>query len=267
MKSITAWLSVAWIGSISIAAIMASWLPLQDPANMDLLNQVRLPSREHWLGTDAYGRDMLSRLVFGARVSLIVGMTVPLIGAIIGGGLGVLAGYYRGRIEQVIVVLMDSLLAFPGLLLAMVIVTYFGQSLINVILALGVLAIPVFTRITRINTITITQYEFVSASWALGEVNRRIITRHILPNIAPHVVTFGLIAAAMMIVAEGALSFLGLSVPQPVPSWGGMIAAGREYLEYEPHITLLPAAAMFITVLSLNLLGDRLRTRVHATEI
>lgn len=245
-----------------MAVVLGPWLPLQDPANMDLLHQASSPGPEHWLGSDALGRDMLSRLVHGARVSLLVGVGAALIGVIIGGGLGVLAGYYRGRVEYVIVTVMDTLLAFPGLLLALVIMAYFGQNLTNVILSLGLLAIPSFARVSRANTLVVVQREFVLASSALGVVHRHIILRHILPNIMPHVLVYGLIAVAMLIVAEGALSFLGLSVPHPVPSWGGMIAGGREYLEDVPHISLLPAAVMFITVLSFNLLGDALRNRM-----
>ena len=213
------WLAVAWIAIVMSAAIAADWLPLSSPTDMDLLARRAGPSADHWLGTDALGRDMLSRLVFGARISLTVGLVAPMLGLVIGGGLGMMAGYFRGRFETLVVGGIDVLLAFPPLVLALAITTYLGQSVLNITITLGILSIPALTRVARAATLTFAERDFVTAARALGAGHGRILMRELLPNIALPLIAFFLIAVAVIIVVEGALSFLGLGVPPPAPSW------------------------------------------------
>jgi peptide/nickel transport system permease protein len=253
------WLAVAWIAIVASAAIAADWLPLTSPSEMDLLARRAGPGADHWLGTDALGRDILSRLVFGARISLTVGLVAPMLGLVIGGGLGMLAGYFRGWLETLVVGSIDVLLAFPPLVLALAITTYLGQSVLNITITLGILSIPALTRVARAATMTFAERDFVTAARALGAGHGRILMRELLPNIALPLIAFFLLAVAVIIVVEGALSFLGLGVPPPTPSWGGMIAEGRDSLDTAPSIAFLPAGTMFLTVLAFNMVGDRLR--------
>jgi peptide/nickel transport system permease protein len=253
------WLAVAWIAIVASAAIAADWLPLTSPSEMDLLARRAGPSSDHWLGADALGRDILSRLVFGARISLTVGLVAPMLGLVIGGGLGMLAGYFRGWLETLVVGSIDVLLAFPPLVLALAITTYLGQSVLNITITLGILSIPALTRVARAATMTFAERDFVTAARGLGAGHGRILMRELLPNIALPLMAFFLLAVAVIIVVEGALSFLGLGVPPPTPSWGGMIAEGRDSLDTAPSIAFLPAGTMFLTVLAFNMVGDRLR--------
>jgi peptide/nickel transport system permease protein len=253
------WLALAWLGLISTLAASANLLPLADPARMDLMARRAAPSWEHPLGTDAFGRDLLSRIVFGARNSLAIGLIAPLVGVSAGGTLGVLAGYFRGPLEAITVGAGDVMLAFPPLILAMAVTAYLGQSVANLSAVLGLLTVPPAMRVARAATLAAAQREFVVAARALGARHTRILMRALVPQvIAPLAVLF-LLAVAVIIVAEGALSFLGLGVPAPAPSWGGMIAEGSASLDIAPQIAFFPAGAMFLTVLAFNLLGDVLR--------
>lgn len=256
----SSWFALGWILIVAVAAVSASALPLADPSNMDLLLSGAGPSGEHWLGTDRYGRDLLSRLVYGARTSLWVGMLAPLLGLVAGGVLGLLASYWRGPTERLILVFLDILMSFPGLILALGVIAFLGQSLRNVILVLGTLSISTFARLIRAQMLSALQHEFVHAARALGVSPCCILVRHVLPQTLPTIVSYALLVVAVMIAAEGTLSFLGLGVPPPTPSWGGMIAEGRDYLSTKPRLSLLPAGAVFLTVLSLNLLSERIGT-------
>jgi peptide/nickel transport system permease protein len=218
------------------------------------------------LGTDTMGRDILSRMIFGARVSLAIGLTTPCIGMVIGGILGMLAGFFRGRIETLIVALMDAILAFPGLVLLLAITFVLGPGLDHTIMALGLLTIPSFMRVARANTLKVAGSEFVQSARMLGQSDIVILMREILPNVIWPLVVYALLVVSYMIVAEGALSFLGLGVPPPTPSWGGMIAEGKEVLDTAPHVSLIPALAMFLTVLSFNIMGDCLRQVIDPKE-
>jgi len=253
------WLAVGWIGIILVLALAADLLALPSPTDMDMLEKRMPPSAAHWLGTDNLGRDMLARLIFGARISLTVGVASPLIGLILGGTLGMLAGYLRGRLETIIVASVDVLLAFPPLVLALALTAYLGQTVANLTYIIGILSIPAFTRVARASTLSIANREFVVAARALGATEARILVRELLPNVILPLVAFFLLAVAVTIVVEGALSFLGLGVPPPAPSWGGMIGEGRESLEIAPRIAFLPAGAMFLSVLAFNIVGDTLR--------
>jgi peptide/nickel transport system permease protein len=217
------------------------------------------PSAEHWLGTDQLGRDMLSRLIYGARISLTVGLLAPVIGVSIGACLGMLAGYFRGRLEAFVVGGVDVLLAFPPLVFALAVTAYLGQTVLNITLVIGILGIPAFTRVARAVTLSLSQREFVVAARALGATHSRILIRELLPNVALPLLAFFLLGVAVTIVVEGALSFLGLGVPPPAPSWGSMIGEGRESLDIAPWLAFLPALFMFLSVLSFNIVGDTLR--------
>ena len=253
------WIAIGWIILVFAVAILAPILPLPSPTDMDMLEKRMPPSAAHWLGTDNLGRDMLARLIFGARISLTVGVASPLIGLILGGTLGMLAGYLRGRLETIIVASVDVLLAFPPLVLALALTAYLGQTVANLTYIIGILSIPAFTRVARASTLSIANREFVVAARALGATEARILARELLPNVMLPLLAFFLLAVAVTIVVEGALSFLGLGVPPPAPSWGGMIGEGRESLEIAPRIAFLPAGAMFLSVLAFNIVGDTLR--------
>ena len=253
------WLAVGWTLLVLAAAALADVLPLPSPTDMDMLARRAPFSAEHWLGTDTLGRDELSRLIHGARISLTVGLCAPVIGLVFGGALGMLAGYFRGRFETLVVGSMDVLLAFPPLILALAVTAYLGQSRLNLTCILGVLGIPAFMRVARASTLTLARREFVIAAQALGATHARILLRELLPNVLLPLLAFFLLGVAVTIVVEGALSFLGLGVPPPISSWGSMIGEGRESLEIAPRLAFIPAAAMFFTVLSFNLIGDTLR--------
>ena len=252
--------AVAWIVLIGLAAIFANWLPIQSPTDMDLLAKRAAPFSEgHLLGTDHLGRDELSRLIHGGRVSLTVGLLAPVIGVLIGGCLGIVAGYFRGRLETFAVGGVDVLLAFPPLVFVLAVTAFMGQSVANITIVIGVLGIPAFTRVARAVTLTLSEREFVTAARALGATDLRILVRELLPNVTLPLLAFFLLAVAVTIVVEGSLSFLGLGVPPPTASWGSMIGEGRENLDIAPWLAFLPAGFMFLTVLSFNIVGDTLR--------
>jgi peptide/nickel transport system permease protein len=251
--------SVAWIAIVAFGAIFANLLPIPSPTDIDLLGKRAPPSAEHWLGNDSLGRDLFSRLIYGGRISLTVGLLAPIIGVTIGGALGMLAGYFRGRLETVVTGGVDVLLAFPPLVFALAVTSYLGQSVLNITLVIGILGIPAFTRVARAVTLSLSEREFVTAARALGATHARILLRELLPNVALPLVAFFLLGVAVTIVVEGALSFLGLGVPPPAPSWGSMIGEGRESLDLAPWLAFLPAMVMFLTVLAFNIVGDTLR--------
>jgi len=253
------WAAIGWLLFVCAVAVFANVLPLPSPTDMDMLERRAPFSAEHWLGTDGLGRDELARLIHGARISLVVGVCAPMIGVVIGGALGMLAGYFRGRFESLVVGSMDVLLAFPPLILALAVTAYLGQSIFNLTLILGALSVPAFMRVARAATLTLARREFVIAAQALGATHARILLRELLPNVLLPLLAFFLLGVAVIIVVEGSLSFLGLGVPPPISSWGSMIGEGRESLDVAPRLAFLPAAAMFFTVLSFNLVGDTLR--------
>ena len=256
------WLPIAWLLVIGLGALLAPYLGLQDPGEMDFVALQTPPNEDHLLGTDVLGRDILSRVLYGARISLTVGFCAPAIGMVGGLLLGMSAGYFRGRLESVVVIAIDTLLAVPGLVVLLLFALIFGGSLTTVSVGLGILFIPIFTRISRANTLIFAEREFVLAARAMGTRDRQILMGEILPNVILPVLAYALVAVASAIVIEGSLSFLGLSVPSPNPSWGGTIAEGGEHLEDAPHISVIPATVMFLTVLSFNLVGDSLRSRI-----
>ena len=252
-------LAAGWIVFILVCAAGAGWLAGFPPDQMDSARLASPPCLGHLLGTDAMGRDIAARLLFGARVSLVVGFCAPLLGLVAGLLLGVPAGFYSGRVERFIMTGVDVLLAFPGLVFLLVFTFAFGASLPTLTVGLGLLTAPRFTRVARANTLRFAEREFVLAARASGAGNLSIIIREILPNVLPPLLIYMLLVVGFVIVAEGGLGFLGLSVPSPTPSWGGMMAEGREVLDQSPHVSMIPTGVMFLTVLSVNLIGDRLR--------
>jgi peptide/nickel transport system permease protein len=249
-----------WLVAVIVAALAAPLLGLQDPSESDFLALEAPPGAAHLLGTDKLGRDILSRMIWGARTSLSVGLIAPAMAMVFGLLFGMIAGYYRGRIEAVLTTSFDVVLAIPGLVLLLLFSAIFGGSVMTVSLSLGFLFIPGFARVARATTLNFAEREFVLAARASGATDLRILIVEILPNVVIPVAAFALIAVAGAIVIEGGLSFLGLSVPAPTPSWGGGIAEGREVLETAPHVSLIPSAVMFVTVLSFNLVGDTIRS-------
>lgn len=220
----------------------------------------------YFLGTDTMGRDIAARLIFGARVSLAVGLSAPLIGLLLGGLSGMTAGYLRGKADVLLTFVMDTILAFPGLVFLLAVTFYSGPGLKNITIGLAVLTIPSFFRVARANTKKHADRDFVLAARMAGRSELGILICDIAPNVIAPLVVYGLIVVSYMIVAEGALSYLGLSVPSPVPSWGGMIAEGREVLGQAAHVSLIPAAVMFMTVLAFNLIGDTLRSALDTKK-
>ena len=253
------WGALAWIALVFALAILADLLPLADPVHQTLLARRQPPSMLHLLGTDDLGRDILSRVIHGARASLAVGLLAPLLGTLFGGALGLLAGYFRDVFATLAIGATDVLLAFPPLVLALTIVAYLGQSVFNVILVLAVLTVSPVTRVARAATLAVAERDFVTAARASGASHARILLKEILPNVLLPLGAYFLVLVAVAIVAESILSFLGLGVPPPAPSWGSMVAEGRESLDIAAHIAFIPAGVMFLTVLAFNLIGDACR--------
>lgn len=268
-------LAIAWLGFVTLAAVLAPVLPLDNP-NQSSSSIVRqgLGTDGHLLGGDALGRDLLSRMVWGGRASLLLAVASVLLGLVVGGALGLAAGYFRGRTDGVLTVGFDTLLSFPQIILAVTLVTVFASQqgtsatrrMVVLILSLGVVSVPVLARITRANTMMWSEREFVQAARAMGARNRQIMVREVLPNVLPAMFSIALLGVAVVIVAEGGLSVLGVGVQLPTPSWGNILAEGRADLRRAPHIVMIPTVVIFLTVLSLNYLGDIVRARFDVRE-
>lgn len=264
------WLSVVWLVVIVLTAILYPVLPLENPTRTGVGPARTGPFGDAGLlGTDSLGRDMLARIAVGARVSLAVGFMSIFFGLVVGGFIGVISGYFRGKLEAVLMSLMDAMLAFPALVLGLAIITFVANNNANiwhVTFTIGVLSVPSISRIIRASTLAFSQREFVLAARTLGAKDWRIIRREILPNVLPPALSFSLIAVAVAIVAEGALAFLGLSVRPPTPTWGGMINEGRQVLRDAAHVSLIPSFVMLLTVLALNYAGDALQSKLAFRE-
>jgi len=241
-------------------ALFAPWLAPQDPAHIDLPARLQAPSSHHWFGTDELGRDIFSRVVYGARISMLVGASVVAASLLLGLIFGSIAGYYGGRVDRFFnVIVMNAFLSFPGILLAIAFVAFLGPGLFNLILALAIGGWVGYARLVRAQVLAAREKEFVEAARALGASDWRVITRHILPNIIQPVIVQAAIGMAAAVLAEATMSFLGLGVPPPVASWGSMLNDGRSHLFDAPHLVLFPAAAVMLAVLSFNFIGDALR--------
>ena len=241
-------------------ALFAPWLAPYDPAYIDLPSRLAAPSAAHWFGTDELGRDILSRVIYGARISMLVGSCVVAASLTLGLIFGSIAGYYGGVTDRVLnMVVMNAFLSFPGILLAIAFVAFLGPGIFNLIFALSIGGWVGYARLVRAQVLAVREREFVEAARALGASDLRIVARHILPNIIQPVLVQAAIGMAGAILAEATMSFLGLGVPPPTASWGAMLNDARSHLFDSPHLVLFPAAAVMLAVLSFNFVGDGLR--------
>lgn len=247
------------VAILLLAGILAPWLTPYDPNVQALLKVLRPPSAEHLLGTDQLGRDILTRILYGTRLTLSMGLFAVSVGLVIGVPLGVISGYYGGWVDMAIQRVMDLMLSFTTFLLALALVSVLGVGLSNVIIAVGISTIPRFTRLVRSSVLSIRQVTYVEASQALGTRDGRILLRHVLPNaLSPVIIQATLSMGATILTAAG-LGFLGLGVQPPTPEWGAMLGEGRNYIFTSPSVTTFPGLAIFLAVLGFNLLGDGLR--------
>lgn len=254
-------LALTWTAIVVLGALIVDFLPLsesRDPSKALTTASTLRPDlfTAHPLGTDGQGLDILGGLLYGARVSLVVGIGGVLIGALIGGALGLIAGYRGGWADKVISILTDTLLAFPSLILLIAIITVLDPTLPNVTLALGIMVVPSFARLVRANAMSYAGREFVTAARSLGAGEIRIMLREVAPNILPAIFSYSFMLVAVLIVAEASLSYLGLSIPRPEPTWGNMISAGQSDFQRYPYLVGIPATVLFLTVLSFNQLGE-----------
>ena len=245
-----------------LAAVFGPWLAPFDPTSQELALRLEGPTGLHWFGLDELGRDIFARVLSGARISLLVGLVVVSVSSLVGIVLGSVAGYYGGRIDEAISRVVDILLAFPGLLLAIALVAVLGPSLTNVVLALSLIGWVGYARLVRGQVLRSRELEFVQAAKALGATTPRILARHVIPTTLPAVTVQATLGMGGAILAEAALSFLGLGVQPPTPSWGTMLSYGRGHLLDAPHLTIFPGLAIAVLVLGFNFLGDGLRDRL-----
>jgi peptide/nickel transport system permease protein len=251
---------VVLVAFFVVLALFAPWIAPQDPARIDLPGRLAPPSSAHWCGTDELGRDIGSRLIYGARISMLVGSSVVAGSLALGLILGSIAGYYGGRVDRFInVVIMNAFLSFPGILLAIAFVAFRGPGIFNLVFALCLGGWVGYARLVRAQVLAAREREFVEAARALGASDLRIVARHILPNIIQPVIVQAAIGMAGAILAEATMSFLGLGVPPPTASWGSMLNDSRAHLFDTPHLVLFPALAVMLAVLSFNFIGDALR--------
>lgn len=257
-----------WIpGGFLVLMVLACFVwPLVYPVPSPIHNAAVTPNlppltHGHILGTDTVGDDVMSRILYGGRVSLEVGFGTTAIGLIVGGAVGAAAAYKGGLVESVVMRVLEVFLSFPALVLAIVVASFLGPSKLHVIWAISFFTIPSFARLARANMLTLREQNFVVAAKISGISDGRMLLRHVAPNILPRLMTFGLLGVGIAMIVEASLSFLGLGVPPPAPSWGNMIAVGQQYLTTSPDLVLIPSAFLFATVLAVNLLGDALRVR------
>jgi peptide/nickel transport system permease protein len=245
--------------TFALVAILAEALVPHDPVQQDLSMALQRPGARHLLGTDELGRDILSRIIMGARVSLLMSIAAVIGASVMGTLLGAVAGYHGGRLDHVTMRGIDVLLALPGILLAITIIAVLGVGLINVVVAIALSGIPVFARLSRAASLTVKENEYVQAARALGATDRRILVSHVFPNIAAPLLVQSTLLMATAILTSSSLSFLGLGAQPPTPEWGAMISNGRSYLTSSPHVGTFPGIALMLVVLGFNMLGDGLR--------
>ena len=251
---------VVLVAFFLLAALFAPWISPQDPAHIDLPNRLEPPSSQHLCGTDELGRDILSRLIWGARISMFVGSSVVVCSLFLGLIIGSVAGYYGGRIDRFVnIVLMNAFLSFPGILIAIAFVAFRGPGIFNLVFALSLGGWVGYARLVRAQVLAVREREFVEAARALGASDLRILLRHILPNIIQPVIVQAAIGMAGAVLAEATMSFLGLGVTPPTASWGSMLNDARSHLFDAPHLVLFPATTVMLAVLAFNFIGDALR--------
>src|SRR6478752_7009543 len=252
----------ALVGLALMAAVLGPLVTPFDPASQELALRLATPSFAHPFGLDELGRDILARVLAGARISFLVGLTVVIVSSAVGTVLGAVAGYFGGRVDDVISRVIDTLLAFPGLLLAIALVAVLGPSLGNVLFALTIIGWVGYARLVRGQVLRAREFDYVQAARALGAGTARILWKHVIPTAIPAVVVQATLGMAGAIIGEASLSFLGLGVQPPTPSWGTMLDAGRAHLFDAPHLTVVPGVAIAVLVLGFNFLGDGLRDRI-----
>lgn len=258
----TSWVGLGLVLLIALLALLAPWISPHDPIEQDILSKLQGPSSTYWFGTDYFGRDILSRILHGAQYSLFIGLTATIFAMVVGSVIGILAGYFGGRFDLLIMQTMDILLAFPSLILGLIIVAMLGPSLGNIIIAIALTTIPSFARIARAPTISVKEREFVEAGRALGYSDARLMFGHILPNILPEILVMFSLWTASAIRIEASLAFIGLGLKPPTPTWGGMIREGFENILDSYWLVLMPGLAILTVVFALNLLGDGLRDAI-----
>ncbi|MEI7710000.1 MAG: ABC transporter permease [Rhodospirillales bacterium] len=271
-RTLSTGLGIAIVGFILFVALAAGWLAPHDPFAQDLMKRMIPPSwmdggsTEHWLGTDQLGRDYLSRLVYGARISLLIGTLTVVTSGTIGTTLGVVGGYFGGRTDDVVMFAITCRLAIPLILVALTVVALVGSSLTVVVLTLGLLLWERFAVVARTTTMQVRNLDYVAAARAAGASTPHILLKEILPNILTHLVVVATLEMALAILLEAALSFLGLGVPPPLPSWGLMIAEAKDYMFFSPWVIVVPGVALFVLVFGINLLGDGLRDLLGVSQ-
>jgi peptide/nickel transport system permease protein len=259
------WIGAAIVGVAAFCALFAPLLAPHDPFAQDLGKRLLVPfwmdgtDPQHLLGTDQLGRDYLARLIYGARISMLIGVTVSIVSGLIGITLGVLGGFMGGRVDDVVLFAITTRLSIPVVLVALAVVGLLGSSMTLLVITLGFLLWDRFAVVARSTTMQVRNLDFVSAAWCAGCSRFRILTREVLPNIASHLVVVATLEIALAILLEAALSFLGLGVPPPLPSWGLMISEARDYMFFSPWVIMIPGVVLFVLVLGINLLGDGLR--------
>lgn len=262
------WICVGWIGLNLFGAIFANVLPLQNPLYQNYTSINAGPSLHHLFGTDDIGRDIFSRVVYGSRISITAGIGAMIIGFGVGAPLGMLTAYRRGRFDTMVTTVMYALLAFPGIVATIAVLSFWvPRDLFKIIVVIGVASIPIIYRIIRAATLSVASRDFVVAAKVQGASDRRILFKELLPNVAPILISFLLIGVATVVTIEGALAFLGLSVNPPTPSWGNMINEARTVMAQNPWLVIFPSVAICLFLLSLNFIGDRLRTHFDVAEV
>lgn len=247
------------VAIVIILAVFAPWIAQYDVAKMSARAKLTAPCAQFWFGTDNFGRDVFSRIVYGARVSLIVGIVAVGIAASFGYLFGMIAGFFEGKVESVIMMVMDVIFAFPSILLALFIVSALGTSIVNTMIAIGIVNIPVFTRTVRASVKSVKSMDYISNARSIGLPSMRILFRHVTPNVLAPFTVQATLALSGAILTEASMSFLGLGIQPPNPSWGSMLSDARKYMERAPWLVVFPALFIIMTILSFNILGDALR--------
>jgi peptide/nickel transport system permease protein len=263
------WLAVFWLAVVVFLAVFADWLPfVHDPfvTNGAIARKSPQWFSEPILGGDQNGKDIFSYCVYGARASLLIGVATTVLGMLVGGLLGVTAGYFRGWWDSFVTAVTDVMLSFPALILLIGITSFWGRDTYKIVIGLTVLSVAPLARLVRASTLVYSQREFVMAAKAIGAKPSRVVFKEILPNVAPVALSFSFLAIALIIVAEGTLSFLGVGLEANIASWGTLITQGRNDLSRYPHVVMMPSLVLVLTVLSLNVIGERLRGRFDVRE-
>lgn len=258
----TSWFGLVVVVAVVIAAVLAPWIAPHDPLEQDIFSRLKPPDETYPLGTDYFGRDILSRLLYGAQISLVIGVLSTVVALVVGSLVGILAGWYGGRFDVVVMQAMDMLLAFPALILGLILVAMLGPTVTNIVIAIAATSVPSFARIARAPTIAVKERDFVQAGRALGFSDLRLMAGHVLPNIFPEILVMGSLWLANAIRTEASLAFIGLGVKPPTPTWGGMIREGFENILDSWWLVLSPSLAILIVVFALNVLGDGLRDAI-----